>query len=351
MGKEKEPQVVDLHQEIEKTVKTILSLPADQQVAITPILRGGSTRSFYRVRLNPDGAGVIFIHYRHDQRENSYYAAQTAFMQRIGVRVPQLLHHDADRGYILMEDLGERDLWHYRRENWEKRRAYYLKTLVMILRLHNTGPQDPLVAGVPLMEAFDLELYRWERNYFLENFVRAVCGIALEDSTAAALENELARLAVRLREPATGLVHRDLQSQNIMIMHDAPVLIDYQGMRYGNPCYDLGSLLYDPYVTFTEAERQALLQYYYEGLSPAPYPPKSFQEIFQLASAQRLMQALGAYGFLGLRGGRSQFLTHIPAGLANLIEVTQLTPHLPRLGQLARHCRETLAAQNFKLAE
>jgi hypothetical protein len=36
---------------------------------------------------------------------------------------------------------------------------------------------------------------------------------------------------------------------------------------------------------------------------------------------QRLMQALGAYGFLGLVKGRSHFLEHIPAALGNLRQV------------------------------
>ena len=349
MGKEEERHVNAPYKEIGAIVKATLNLPEDQPLEIIPIVRGGSTRFFYRVRFSQSVASIIFVHYRHDNRENAYYAAQTAFMQSIGVQVPQIHHHDSHRGFILMEDLGELDLWHYRQEVWGKRRKYYLKTLDMILRLHAIGMEDPRMAGVPLMDAFNLELYRWEKNYFLENFVRKFCGITLEGAAAEALEKELARLAVRLWESVTGLVHRDLQSQNIMIRNDGPVLIDYQGMRYGNPCYDLGSLLYDPYVTFAETERRDLLQYYYDGLATAPYPPESFREIFHLAAAQRLMQALGAYGFLGLRGKRPHFLTHIPAGLANLIEVTQLTPQLPRLGYLAQRCQEALPAHNFKM--
>lgn len=342
--------MIELYQEISATVKETLNLKEDQPLEIIPIVRGGSTRSFYRVRFSPSGTGIVFMHYRHDHRENAYYAAQTNFLQSIGVNVPRILHHDAARGFILMEDLGELDLWHYRQEVWEKRRKYYLKTLDMILRLHAIGPGPTRLADVPLMESFDLDLYRWERNYFLENFVRNLCGIELESAAAEALEKELARLAARLCEPTAGLVHRDLQSQNIMIMNDEPVLIDYQGMRYGNPCYDLGSLLYDPYVSFTDTERQELLQYYYNGLAPAPYPQEYYREIFHLAAAQRLMQALGAYAFLGLRGKRPHFLSHIPSGLANLIKVTRLEPQLARLGHLARRCQETIAAHNFKMS-
>ncbi len=69
-------------------------------------------------------------------------------------------------------------------------------------------------------------------------------------------------------ETPSVLVHRDLQSQNVMIVNGEPVFIDFQGMRLGSPFYDLGSLLYDPYVEIGEAERVALLKYYYDLTRP-----------------------------------------------------------------------------------
>jgi N-acetylmuramate 1-kinase len=46
-----------------------------------------------------------------------------------------------------------------------------------------------------------------------------------------------------------------------------------------------------------------------------------FDEIFHFCALQRLMQALGAYGFLGLQKGRPDFLSHIPAARRSLREV------------------------------
>ena len=91
-----------------------------------------------------------------------------------------------------------------------------------------------------------------------------------------------------------------------MIRDGEPFLIDFQGMRFGNFFYDLGSLLCDPYVHFSSSELDELLSYYY-GLSEWDLDWGSFQDRFWEASAQRLMQALGAYGFLGLRKGLRPF--------------------------------------------
>jgi hypothetical protein len=51
------------------------------------------------------------------------------------------------------------------------------------------------------------------------------------------------------------------------------------------------------------------------------------------------MQALGAYGFLGLRHNRRDFLVHIPSGLDRLAEAAFRSERLPMLRSLATRCR------------
>jgi aminoglycoside/choline kinase family phosphotransferase len=174
-------------------------------------------------------------------------------------------------------------------------------------------------------------------------------------------------LSGRLEDAKPSLVHRDLQSQNVMICKDQPVFIDFQGMRFGNFFYDLGSLLYDPYVSMTEDERMELLFHYYKlpacdgtdtlqnDISSGDKVAKVkqvnadmrqtdwtvFQDRFRDASAQRLMQALGAYGFLGLKSGFSEFLTHIPKGITNLADSAARAKQLPLLKDLALKCQRS----------
>ena len=110
-------------------------------------------------------------------------------------------------------------------------------------------------------------------------------------------------------------MHRDFQSQNIILRDGQAYLIDFQGMRPGLAEYDLASLLYDPYVRLTESERAELLDFY---RTIAAVNDPAFQEKVRLCAMQRLMQALGAYGYLGLTKGNRIFLTHIPAALRSL---------------------------------
>jgi hypothetical protein len=192
------------------------------------------------------------------------------------------------------------------------------------------------------MAGDDEKLYRWERNYFRENLVQNVCRLEAGAPEGDNLEAELEGLAARLLKTKSSLIHRDFQSQNVMVKEGTPALIDFQGMRFGSLFYDLGSLIYDPYVQFPTGARDYLLRFYYD-LEESPYSWETFRALFFQASAQRLMQALGAYGFLGLKRGKPHFLAHIPSALQNLIEVSQEAGVLPELNALARRCQDVLA--------
>ncbi len=333
------------HQELLQFARQALKIPETATLRMEPVGKGGSVRSFHRIRYGSGGSAIL-MHYDRNQKENNYYAAIADFLRHIDVPVPLIMAHSPEQGHIVMEDLGDDDLWSFRHEPWETRREYYHKTLSAIRRLHTFPVKGFPSKKVSLMEQFGPKLYRWERNYFLENFVQGVCGLALSPSKKKSLEAELKGLSDRLDNVKPGLVHRDFQSQNIMIRGGKPVLIDFQGMRFGNLFYDLGSLLYDPYVLLDEKERTALLLYYYRlwtsGKNTLPLLWTYFLEMFHEASVQRLMQALGAYGFLGLKRGISGFLNHIPNGIANLIDAALRTKKLPLLTDLALSCQHTL---------
>ena len=132
-----------------------------------------------------------------------------------------------------------------------------------------------------------------------------------------------ARAAAVLRDSPHGLIHRDLQSSNILFRgKTAPVLIDYQGMRAGPVAYDLASLLCDPYAALPADAQAALLRYYARRHPDG----RAIAAAFPAAALQRLCQALGAYATLSRRPGMARFADYIPAALA------QLAPHAAAFG-------------------
>ena len=317
-----------------------LGLSESTSVALSPLEGRGSDRTFFRLKWNLKGSAIL-IHYDPNRVENTYYADVAAFLHDIDIPVPRVIRHNPTGCLIVMEDLGDSDLWSLRKASWKTRRALYQKTLTIAGRLHSFPEKDFPSGRLNLMEGFGPDLYRWERDYFKDHFVGDVCRIELEPSFERELEAELSGLAERLTGTRRSLVHRDLQSQNVMIRDGEPFLIDFQGMRFGSPFYDLGSLLWDPYVNLSCREQDELLSFYY-GLEERELDWATFQNTFWEASAQRLMQALGAYGFLGTKKGLIAFLEHIPSGLLNLQRVATQVTSLPRLQELCLACQRAI---------
>lgn len=285
------------------------------EVKIAPIEKGGSDRKFYRVRCSSEQS-LILVKYDLDREENRHYVEIAQFLEKHEIRAPRIYYHDADEGLVWLEDLGENDLFSYRTEPWLVRRAFYESALDEVRKLHRL-PEDVCIEMHRHLPAeFNAALYLWEQNYFFENCLGRYFEVDKTNTDTVAALPAFQDIAENLAKRPRVLVHRDFQSQNILVRNSQAYLIDFQGMRPGLAQYDLASLLYDPYVDLTPAERDELLEHYCGGK-----PDDDFTETLRLCAMQRLMQALGAYGFLGLVKGHQHFLQHIPKAIGSLHEV------------------------------
>jgi aminoglycoside/choline kinase family phosphotransferase len=302
---------------------TASRLPHLAGASLAPIEKGGSARRFHRVSA-PEGSAVL-VHDLGEREENKHYASLAGFLSAQGVPVPAVLAADHDLGLLWLEDLGEIDLWASRNEPWEIRRPLYESALRGIALLHGIPVSESHRHDLILQREFDESLYAWEQKYFTDHCLGDLFGIS-EKKRGALLEHpSMISMARGLAGRPRRFVHRDFQSQNILVRNGEAVFIDFQGMRPGLPQYDLASLLLDPYVILTEGERDQLLGFYH-GLAPSE-PREEFDRVFWQCAAQRLMQALGAYGNLSLNLGKPHFRAHVAPALTNLREtLTRLHP-------------------------
>lgn len=319
--------------EIEALTRARFPACAEGPLSLEPLEKGGSDRKFYRVRPS-SGEPLIFVQYGKQREENSHYVEIGAFLQKAGVRVPLMFLHEPDSGRIWMEDMGEQDLWTFRNEPWPVRRKLYEAALTQLHGLHTAAERHASsAASLGLQQPFDAALYRWEQDYFFQN-----CAIRHLGLPPEVLESERSRLhtmAGELEQLPRCLVHRDFQSQNIVVRNGEPCFIDFQGMRFGLPQYDLASLLLDPYVDLLESEQDSLLEFYCNKVREGGGDVgQDFHRNYLRCAAQRLMQALGAYGFLGHEKGRLHFLEHIPVALPRLVTVLQKVGGMDSLARL-----------------
>jgi aminoglycoside/choline kinase family phosphotransferase len=309
---------------IERTVSRFPRY-ATGKIRIDPLEKGGSDRKYYRIRVT-DEHSLILVRYGEGREENRYYCAIAEFLAGLGLHVPEIYYHDEEERLIWMEDLGETDLWAWRGAAWETLRGYYGLALDEMTTLHTRGCEALAEAPLTLQAEFNEELYAWEQHYFFENCAARVFG---RDAGPGADGEKLREIARALGAKRRVLVHRDFQSQNVLINRGEAWLIDFQGLRPGLAQYDLASLVYDPYMALASDAREELINAYIGKVLDAGCEIEpDFRRTLDLCAMQRLMQALGAYGYLGLVRERPAFLEHIPAALEALREVLGRIPEL-----------------------
>src|SRR5438105_5344487 len=212
------------------------------EIKIAPIEKGGSDRKFYRVRCSSEQS-LILVKYSLEREENRHYVEIAQFLEKHGIRAPRIYYHDANEGLVWLEDLGERDLFSYRDESWLLRRTFYESALDEIAKLHRLPESVCVEMREHLPAEFNAALYLWEQNYFFENCLRRYFKLDDAEASRLAALPVLPEIAERLASLPRVLVHRDFQSQNILLRNSQAYLIDFQGMRPGLAEYDLASLL------------------------------------------------------------------------------------------------------------
>ncbi|MDD5706747.1 MAG: phosphotransferase [Kiritimatiellae bacterium] len=297
-----------------------------ESTEVEPLPARGSDRSFLRLR--HDGRTAMYVRYGTERDENARYAAHARFLRDAGVPVPRVLAELAEARAIVMEDAGRECVRDLVLRDPACAEHLYLRVIDMVVRLHRSATAMAALRGYQMAAPFGRDLYLWERDLFLNHIVRGRHGIR---RMPVGLPQEYAKVAQRLTHThSVAIVHRDLQSSNLMLRHGRIKMIDFQGMRYGAAAYDLASLLCDPYVRLPAPLRGRLLAAYAARDEVCAAAARDFA----WGAVQRMTQALGAYGRLtglGLKGWEQ----HIIPAAETLSQMASLCG-LPVIAELAR---------------
>jgi len=245
--------------------------------------------------------GIAIVYDDGNRDENGKYPGHTRWLKSRGVPVPEVVVDLPQLKTMVLSDAGVE-----RKMTLED----YVKVVEALARFNALGAENDLP---DLLPPFDAETWEWEHGLFAKYCLDANYAMALPDDVA----RELGNVASLLEREPTALVHRDFQSTNVLWKDGQLTFIDYQGMRLGPAAYDLASLVYDPYVTFTEGERRALIALYAKA-SGRP----EIVKVLPYAAVQRLTQCLGAYGRL-VSVGQPQFRKHVVPALVNLMDAAE----------------------------
>lgn len=299
----------------------------DMPVARTRLAGDGSDRKWFRLS-SGDRRLIAADHGIQMQDFHSQYPASEAFafvrigrhLLEKGIAVPRIFDHDEFSGLVFMTDLGDESLQARVGRAVDEREVIDCYRLVIdaLIPMSVRGAEGFDPAWTCQTPAYDRQLIlERECRYFVEAFLNGYLDMDIAYDALAPEFEKLADLAVV--DAVIGFMHRDLQSKNIMIMDERPFFIDFQGGRMGPLQYDLASLLNDPYVDLSENARGILLNYCMEKLEQVrPVSRESFIAGYRFCTITRLLQALGAFGFLTCVKSKPGFASYMPIALKTL---------------------------------
>lgn len=284
---------------------------------------GGSDRRFYRLTTE---TGSFILQETGNLVEFRDYTRIGRFLHENNVGVPRMIAVNSEKGILMMEDAGQTDIYSValhllKAKNYMEIVGIYKKVLDSLTELQ-TFPRKALPSAVA-SRCFDFLYYRWETDYFIDNCIGVRFGIT--DYDKKGMTKEMEALAESLSGEPAFMVHRDFQSQNIYLKDGVILFLDFQSSRLGSMFYDVASLLKDPYVELPGEVQEELFEYYFNLIGSKNI--RNFteyaeaKEIYNRVALQRLMQALGAYGNLGINKGKPAFLQYVAPAL-RLLELT-----------------------------
>ncbi len=250
--------------------------------------------------------------------KNEAFVQVAALLADAGVKVPALLGADLGRGFLLLEDLGDRLLLPALQPAAAD--GYYRRAFEVLLKMAAVECDR---AG---LGAYDQTLLSEELGRFQEWFVQGLLGYVPQAAEQSVLHDFFAQLIDSALQQPRVLVHRDFHSRNLMLgSHNELAVIDFQDAVVGPVTYDLVSLLRDCYIQWPVAQVQEWALIYRDllrarGLLGAA-DEALFLRWFDWMGLQRHIKVLGTFARLYLRDGKSAYLEDLPLVLHYVQEI------------------------------
>lgn len=261
-------------------------------------------------RLTRGGERAVLMDAPPPQENAKIFHDIAEHLLALGLSAPRPLAMDAEHGFLLLEDFGDRTFTRALAEGADEAELYRLATDTLVA-LHQRW--QPGGAGLP---PYDEGRLLDEAALLVDWYLPAITGAApapaLRESYLAAWREVLpAMLAV----PQT-LVLRDYHVDNLMTLagRDGVArcgLLDFQDAVIGPVSYDVVSLLEDARRDVSRAVVEEMLERYLAAMGPG-LDRAAFAASYAALGAQRSAKIVGIFTRLSRRDGKHGYLQHIP---------------------------------------
>lgn len=291
-----------------------------ENFTVQSIAGAGSGRQYFRIA---DGDRKCVLQVSAEVNDDfKHFVEYSKVFRSYDLPVTRVYCVDEESCQVLQEDLGKRNLLDEVRPAEDgtrsgNERILYPEVMEALIKWQEASFPIFSTHTNIWIHRFDFAALKWETDYFTDNYLKAYKGI---QEIPQSVRNFYSLLAVSVDAQPKVLMHRDFQSQNIMVRPNSEIaFVDFQGARRGSAFYDVASLLWDPYVCLPLEMIKDFFEYWRtQNPRVKIYPAEDAWESFIHASLQRLMQAMGAYCFLSNVKKIEKFKQYIEPGKKQL---------------------------------
>jgi len=284
-----------------------LHVPKLRMESLRPASSDASFRRYFRIDA-ADGTSYIAMDAPPPQENINAFIQVAHLFDQAGVTVPQIIAQEAENGFLLLSDLGNRT---YLNElNHDSAYQLYMDAIdaLVLIQVHSRPDTLP---------EYDRAFLKRELMLFPEWYVAKHLSVKLTEAQSTVLDKVFNALLANILAQPQVYVHRDYHSRNLMVLPKGnPGILDFQDALYGPISYDLVSLLRDAYIQWDEEIVLDLAIRYWERAKRAGLPVNpdidSFYRDFEYTGLQRHLKILGIFTRLLHRDGKDAYLKDLP---------------------------------------
>lgn len=249
------------------------------------------------------------------------FAAISDFLRQVGLSAPEILAHDHDAGFLLIEDYGDDRMADLILKG-QPEVPLYETSMDVLAHLHRTPA--PRALSVP--GGGDVQLLSYDTLAMLAEvrllptwFYPAATGRGLPDEALMAFDALWREALAMLRVDAPVMILRDYHAENLMWLPSRvgvarAGLLDFQDALSGSAAYDVISMTEDARRDVSPELADAMIARYIERrrADDAAFDADAFRFAAALLAAQRNTKIVGIFARLWKRDGKPRYRQFLP---------------------------------------
>jgi aminoglycoside/choline kinase family phosphotransferase len=280
---------------------------------ISILAADASFRSYYRVK-NSEGEISVLMDAPPPKEDVKPFIMVDEKLVELGFSAPKIIAKDEEKGFLLLEDLGDATYTTCLKRGDDETGLYELATDVLV-ELNSINEQSVIPENLP---EYDDDKLLEEACLLTNWYMPAVDGLKKPNTDEYA--NLWKNIFPLVRKVPDTMVLRDYHIDNLIKLEQrdgtkACGLLDFQDAVKGAVTYDIMSLLEDARRDIDEKLIKDMKDRYFKSFIKKVGEVCSREEFdtsWAILAAQRHAKVIGIFTRLCVRDGKSQYLHHIP---------------------------------------